>query len=406
MPQTTRQPTLWSRARFWTIFILAFSVFYRVYVHNVLVVVFGLGRHIQRIEEFPWDCTRLSHPLLEACEDMWLDHHDRKLYAACSTTESRQGWAPGGNLYNASARSLTDHIAILDIDHLDLQPRLPVPRQLKVDGYDGALDLHGFDVRHIGDKVRFWLINHKPFVNSTTGEILDPSTLGANSTIEIFDLNKEKETLEHVKTLSSDAIISPNNLAVEADGIGMIISNDHKGKTGTFRDLENLRGTGSLAYCRSDTGSCHIAARSGFQLPNGVAKGRDGLFYVAHSVTGIVSVHELKNGHVEQVGSIPTGYPVDNLSFDENGVLIAAAIPDGTAFWKASLRPRELVAPATVLGIPPIENNKNREVLKIIEDALGEKLPSSTVALHDAAQERLFLAGIFSPFITICAKQK
>ncbi|KAJ5938743.1 hypothetical protein N7466_001877 [Penicillium verhagenii] len=398
--------SLWARSLYWTISVLAFSIFYRAYVHNVLFVTLGLGRQVQPLEDFPWKCTRQYDPLLQGCEDMWLDHNDRKLYAACSTIESRQGWTPGGNKYDLSARSLSDHIAVLDIDNVDPESGLSVPRQLKIGGYEGALDLHGFDVRHIGSTVRFWLINHKPAVDAATGQPLDAWTHGANSTVEIFDLNKITDTLEHVRTVYSDAIISPNNLAVDADGVGFVITNDHKGKTGRFRDLEMLYGTGSLTYCRSDTGECNVAAKSGFRMPNGIAKGRDGLYYVAHSVTGHVTVHKLEGDQLKQVDTIQMGYPVDNISFDEDGSLIAAAIPDSFQFMKSADHPHDIDAPATVLATPIKGKDGEWKVLKIVEDALAIKLPSSTVAVQDTRTSRLFLGGVFAPFITVCEKQE
>lgn len=402
--QPPQRKSLWARTLYWTVSVLALSMFYKAYVHNILFITLGIGRQIQPLEDFPWTCTRQYHPLLEGCEDMWLDHHDRKLYAACSTIESRKGWSPGGNKYNVSARSLTDHIAVLDIDDLD-SDGLSIPRQLKIDGYEHELDLHGFDVRHIGSTTRFWLINHKPAIDSITGEFLDAWTHGANSTVEIFDLNKETETLEYVRTIYSDAIISPNNLAVDADGVGFVITNDHKGKTGRFRDLEMIYGTGSLTYCRSDTGECNIAAREGFRVPNGIARGRDGLYYVANSATGLVTIHRLENDQLKRVDTITMGLPVDNISFDEDGSLVAAAIPDSFAFMKSMENPYDFVAPATVLSSPIKEVDGKWEVLKIVEDALGEKLPASTVAVQDTRSRRLFLGGVFAPFISICEKR-
>ncbi|KAJ6002663.1 hypothetical protein N7451_005210 [Penicillium sp. IBT 35674x] len=405
MSQQAQRRSLWARSLYWTISILALSMFYRAYVQNILFITLGVGRQIQPLEDFPWTCTRQYHPLLEACEDMWLDHHDRKLYAACSTIESRQGWSPGGNKYNVSARTLTDHITVLDIDDVD-SDGLSVPRQLKIGGFEDTLDLHGFDVRHIGSTVRFWLINHKPPIDSITGDVLDPWTHGANSTVEIFDLNKETDTLEYVRTIYSGAIISPNNLAVDADGVGFVITNDHKGKTGRFRDLEMLYGTGSLTYCRSDTGKCNIAAREGFRFPNGIARGKDGLYYVSHSVTGLVTVHNLENDQLKQVDTIAMGYPVDNLSFDEDGNLIAAAIPDSFAFVKSMDHPHDFIAPATVLASPVKGAHGEWEVLKVVEDSLGEKLPTSTVAVQDTRSRRLFLGGVLAPFISICEKRE
>ncbi|KAJ6147760.1 hypothetical protein N7497_009742 [Penicillium chrysogenum] len=397
------------RAGLWALIVLAISILYRAYVHNIVFVTIGIGREIQSIDEFPWTCTRLQHPLLEGCEDMWLDDLGRKLYAVCNSVESRQGWCPGGSKYNISARSRTDHIAVLNIDE-------PGPdglyglHQLKVGGYDDDLDLLALDVRRIDGRLRFWLINHRPPVDPTTGEFLDAYAVGANSTIEIFDLDEASETLDYVKTIASDAIISPNNLAVDNDGLGFVITNDHNAKVGTFIELEFLIGGGSLTYCRSDTGECHVAAKKGFSFANGIAQ-ENGLYYVAHSVTGLVTVHKLVGNQLVKVDTIHTGLPLDNLSLDVEGNLLAAAIPDSITFVKSIENPRELVAPATVLAINGISTQlgthggKGCEVSKLVEDRDTKWLPSSTVAVRDVKSHRLFLGGVVSPFITICEQR-
>jgi hypothetical protein len=68
--------------------------FYQLYVKELLATTVGLGRVIQTIDEFPFECRRVQHPRLEACEDLWLDDEARVLYAACAGTESRLHWNP------------------------------------------------------------------------------------------------------------------------------------------------------------------------------------------------------------------------------------------------------------------------------------------------------------------------
>ncbi|KAJ5817655.1 hypothetical protein N7447_007663 [Penicillium robsamsonii] len=344
------------RAGIWALIALASGVLYNAYVHNIIFLTIGVGRNIQSIDEFLWTCTRLQHPLLEGYEDMWLDEQGRKLYAACSSIDTRQGWSPGGSKFNISARSRTDHIAVLNIDQ-------PGPdglyglHKLNVGGYSGDLDLHSFDVR----------------IDPTTGEFLNARTFGANSTIEIFDLEDNSETIEHVKTIASEAIISPNNFAVDNDGLGF----------------------------------CRVAANKGFSFANGIVQ-ENGLYYVAHSVTGLVTVHKLVDDQLIQVDQISTGYPIDNLSLNADGNLLVAAIPNSIAFVKSMEDPYRVVAPATVLGVNGIatqlrtQRGKDCEVSKLVEDKDAQWLPTSAVVVQDVELHRLFLGGVLSPFITIC----
>ena len=124
-------------------------------------------------------------------------------------------------------------MAVLEIDNANLDGLFGV-RKLATSGYKGAtgdesLDLHGFEVELLKDhRLRFWLINHRPPVDAN-GRLLDASKLGANSTIEIFDLAKGSSTLEHVATIAHEAVITPNNLALSGTG-GVLISNDKSTK--------------------------------------------------------------------------------------------------------------------------------------------------------------------------------
>lgn len=65
-----------------------------VLLKDFIVVVSGIGRTYNRIEEYPYECRRLEHPLLESCEDLVIDTEGRRVYVACSTAGRQEGWAP------------------------------------------------------------------------------------------------------------------------------------------------------------------------------------------------------------------------------------------------------------------------------------------------------------------------
>lgn len=75
--------------------ILCLAVLWQLFLRDTIFITFGVGRKHQKIEEFPYQCRRLEHPLLESCEDMVLDEEGRTLFAACSSIASRRGWSPG-----------------------------------------------------------------------------------------------------------------------------------------------------------------------------------------------------------------------------------------------------------------------------------------------------------------------
>lgn len=70
------------------------GVFYQVFLNNFLFVFLNIGGVLQPLEDFGYDCQRIYHPLLESCEDLWLDQASRILFAACGDMNSRQNWVP------------------------------------------------------------------------------------------------------------------------------------------------------------------------------------------------------------------------------------------------------------------------------------------------------------------------
>jgi hypothetical protein len=107
-------------------------------------------------------------------------------------------------------------------------------RGIKPTGYEGAtgdstLDTLGFDVEIIdAEMLRFWLVNLRPPVDANR-KYLDATKIGANSTIDVFDLKRGKDVMVHVKTVSDPAVWTPNGIAAMGDG-SFVTTNDHSTK--------------------------------------------------------------------------------------------------------------------------------------------------------------------------------
>jgi len=69
---------------------------WQIFFHDFLFYGLGVGRTHNHIEDYPYTCRQLRHPLLESCEDLVLDPEERVLYAACSSALGRKEWSPGG----------------------------------------------------------------------------------------------------------------------------------------------------------------------------------------------------------------------------------------------------------------------------------------------------------------------
>jgi hypothetical protein len=98
------------------------------------------------------------------------------------------------------------------------------------------IDVHGLDIEALENGLlRLWMINHRPPIDES-GQPLDATKLGANSTIEAFDLRRDSSQLDHVKTFHDDAIQTPNSVSATGDG-GFMFTNDHGNyKTGAVSD--------------------------------------------------------------------------------------------------------------------------------------------------------------------------
>lgn len=77
------------------ILVAALAAVYQFWFKGFVFDVLGVGRTVQRLEEFPWSCRRIKHSQFEGCEDLYLDENDRVLYAACSGSITRGSWNPG-----------------------------------------------------------------------------------------------------------------------------------------------------------------------------------------------------------------------------------------------------------------------------------------------------------------------
>jgi arylesterase / paraoxonase len=160
-----------------------------------------------------------------------------------------------------------------------------------------------------------------------------------------------------------------------------------------------------VAYCGPNN-QCHIATNHKSWFANGIAKGQDGLYYVAQSAGGKIYVYSLQEDRsLLKIDEINIGMGIDNLSVDENGDIFVAAFPKVLALLRALDEPLTTDVPSTIFRIRKSIDNQRKasyEVTKALEDIEGKVLPGSTVAVHDLKTDTFFMGGVTSPFITVC----
>ena len=135
-----------------------------------------------------------------------------------------------GGLLNISARTLKDHISVLDLnnpgqDGLYNLHTLTITGNYQSSTNDKTIDLHAIDIEKISPtRLRFFLNNHRPAVDEK-GEFLDPKKVGDNATIEIFEHEKGSGELEFVRTIVDPVVKTPNSVVGDGKG-GAWVSND------------------------------------------------------------------------------------------------------------------------------------------------------------------------------------
>ncbi|KAK7946893.1 uncharacterized protein PG986_011214 [Apiospora aurea] len=407
------------------------ATLYQSNVHFALYrgvrLFYGIGHTLEPLSAFPsYKCRRIEDERLQACEDMWLSEATRQLFLACSETRGRQQWSPNGGIFNASGRSLTDHIAVLDIDEPEGIEGAGGfrTRVLETPGYpgthgDGTLNLVGMSGHDDGadGEVRLWLIDVKPSVDLATGRVLEDQTAtGGNQTVEVFRTvgGREATALEHLESFWDPLIMTPNRVAAVGDDTNAFwITNDLGHSQSSWkRSLSPFFGQGSVAHCSGNSDrsqTCHAAIPSGLSWPNGLVHNRhDGLLYVPSSMVGTVDIYEpVRSGSLstmKKVGTINVGYSIDNLMVNKDGDVWAAVFPSVTKLGKAFDDPYGVHhVPAAAMRIRKGPSG-GYEVEKVLEDGFGEVLPMTTSVVHDATTGRLFFGSVISPFIAVCDK--
>ncbi|KAK6857178.1 serum paraoxonase arylesterase [Apiospora arundinis] len=396
-----------------------------LYANNVHVVLytgvrlfFGIGHTLEPLSAFPYKCRRIEDERLQACEDMWLSESTRQLFLACSESKGRQQWSPNGGQYNASGRSLTDHITVLNID--EPEPAGP--------GFaTRVLETPGTPAR-TATAIRLWLVNAKPSVDPATGRLLPDDRQAANQTVEVFTMSNAPGAvkLEHLQSFWDPLIRTPNRVAAVGDATNDFwVTNDLGHSESSWkRNLSPLLSQGSVIHCTHtsrDDHNCTAAIPTGLSWPNGLVHDpRAGLLYVPSSMLGIVDIYNTTGGDgssssslvPKKIDTVDVGYSIDNLMVDGDGDVWAAVFPvakDIRAAFEDSDFGAEKGPATAALRIRKKKETGDGDVggyvvEKVLEDGFGDLLPVSTSVVHDAKTGRLFFSSVISPFIAVCDK--
>lgn len=309
--------------------------------------------------------------------------------------------------FNVSGRPSDDKIIAMHIDSSEgagFEYRtLEMPQEYTGTNNDRRLHVVGMTGLDHEDYDEIYLVNARPSINLATGELLDQAAAGGNSTIEQLAIHDGRD-VRLVKTWADHQIATPNRVAPSVDG-SFYFTNDHGAhKAGIRHKLSDVLRSGDVSFCHRD-GACKLVS-SGHAFPNGLAFGNDGLLYVPSAALGSVQVYRPEpDGSITKVADVDVPMPLDNISPDLDGDLYIAGIPKASAMMAGFDDPLNAKPPATIWKVHTNEDG-SYTVSKALEDRDAEVLPGATTAVHDARSGRIFVSGVFSPFITVCERRR
>ncbi|KAF5019499.1 hypothetical protein F66182_8506 [Fusarium sp. NRRL 66182] len=383
--------------------VVVLAVLFQVFLKDGVWLLFGIGRVMQPLSDFPYTCRKITDPRMEACEDMWLSEATRQLFLACSDPLARPHWTPNVGKLNVSGMSQRDAIVALDIDkpvNEGFEVRVLKTPDFSGTAGDGLLSLVGFTGIDTADgAVELLVINNRPSIDAETGAYQDQYAHGANTTIELFTTGPRAAELKHIRTHADKEIATPNRVAA-IDSKTFYFTNDRgPHKVGLRSQLSAITGEANVHLCEADRGCRQVA--DGLKFANGLARDKDGLIYVPDSISGHLHIYRiLDSKDLEKVDEMDLGYSLDNASVDKNGDVWIAAFPVGLGILQAYNDPYNAHPAAAVLRVTKVEGKY--VVDKVIEDGQGDVLPATTTVVHDAKTGRLFFSSVISPFIAVC----
>ncbi|KAJ4490542.1 hypothetical protein J3R30DRAFT_96631 [Lentinula aciculospora] len=373
------------------------AILFQIYLSPLLKTL-GIFR---TVETFGLDAAKCKKiPELQACEKLVLHQPSGIIYLACSTPESRLAWTPAMSQLNAQGRSTGDYIATFDPVTLKI-------KHLRLENYtsDQPLSVHGMDVvvSTFNPKELFvYVVNHRAPSNGQ-----DARNVGADSVIEVFKTTVSGDRLTHIKTVRDSVILTPNDVAGDADGKGFFFTNDHGSKIAHARLLRNaFSATTSVGYCHLDRG-CKIVA-SGLHANNGIAKtNTNDTVYVASNLGGKISVFERQvDNSLVLLDVVYVGQVLDNLSLDNEGNLWAAAFPKAQDIVEHLTKNPHHLSPvagfriSTNIGLGSFYGEKYN-VEKVFEDN-GTIVSGSTSIVYDSERNLLFAHGVAAQELVMC----
>lgn len=218
---------------------------------------------------------------------------------------------------------------------------------------------HGISLYKMDSTYKVMAVNHTPNGHS----------------IEVFSLYGD--SLVHEKTMTHPLMVSPNDI-VMINEKQFYFTNDHGHAKGFRRLAEDYLGL-SLSNVIYFDGTKFSKAAEGVAFANGINyDAKRQLLYVASSRKFLVKVYsKMHDGTLEFIEDINCGTGVDNIEFNEEGVLYVGAHPKLLTF-AAYVKGDNEISPSEIIKIH--YKGKGRYIVESIYSEDGSTMSASSVA--------------------------
>eukprot|EP01117_Protostelium_nocturnum_P007905 TRINITY_DN2823_c0_g1_i1.p1 TRINITY_DN2823_c0_g1~~TRINITY_DN2823_c0_g1_i1.p1 ORF type:complete len:390 (+),score=114.77 TRINITY_DN2823_c0_g1_i1:42-1211(+) len=333
---------------------------------------------------------------LEGCEDFAYSHRHGLIYASCGNVERRRSWFPPMGRDDASTvEGASDGVYLIS-------PRSGKFQRLEFQNYKLEFRAHGMDIyedpAHNGTTYVF-LVNHSPNIDRKEGD-----ERASRSVVSIFKHKMGGPELEHVETIDSPLIRTPNDI-LAVNRRSFYVTNDHgftvdsslQKAARLFEDVLLLP-LGNIIFRNDNLELVEVA--SGLNAANGMCRGQGKKILVASAAAGIVNVFErASDNSLKQVDSIQLPCSIDNPSYDEESNAIYVPAHCKVLSLLAASHSVSHNAPSSVYRITENESEGKyfgeRYVTKLVYQEDGRKVSGSTAAIKIQKSDSLLVGGLY-----------
>lgn len=287
----------------------------------------------------------LSHIKMRGAEDLAISRQDSFLIISSDDRAAR-----------FHPRNRIGHLYKLDLRDSEVKP-VKLTRNLSFPFYP-----HGISMLKLDSEIyKLWVINH-------------PKN---QHTVEVFMLYGD--SLVHQKTISDEAIVSPNDL-IAIDEDRFYFTNDHQCRYGWKRMAEDYMGL-AISDVQYYDGNQFTKVADGIAYANGINyDSKKNRLFVASPRGFLVKVFEpdLTTGSLQFIEDIDAGSGVDNIEIDEKGRLWIGSHPNLMHFTRYAMGKVD-TSPSEIIVIDYVSKS-SYSVESVFVDT-GENISASTVAI-------------------------